>query len=103
MAAGAYKHLYRDKRWHRLRYKQLQREPLCRFCAKRGIVRAATIPDHITAHRGNEQLFFDPENLQSLCKWCHDSVKQQMEKSGIERGCDENGIPVDAAHHWRQV
>ncbi len=103
MAVSAYKHLYNTKAWYRLRYAQLTRVPMCEFCAKRRKVQPAQVVDHIKAHRGDERLFYDPANLQSLCKPCHDSVKQQMEKSGIERGCDENGIPVDAAHHWRQA
>lgn len=100
MANIAYKHLYADKRWYRLRYKQLQREQLCQFCAERHVVRPASIADHIKAHRGDEELFFDPKNLQSLCKHCHDSIKQQMEKSGVARGCDESGLPLDPNHHW---
>ncbi|WP_209570827.1 HNH endonuclease signature motif containing protein [Herbaspirillum sp. 1130] len=100
MAAAAYRHLYQGKRWYRLRYKQLQKDPLCCFCADRGVVRPAAVVDHIKAHRGNEDLFFDADNLQSLCKHCHDSIKQQMEKSGVARGCDESGMPLDPNHHW---
>lgn len=100
MASTLYKHLYNTKRWHRLRWYQLKDNPLCAFCKRLGKVTPASIADHIKAHRGDEVLFFDPKNLQSLCKSCHDGAKQQFEKSGVMRGCDLSGIPVDADHHW---
>ncbi len=102
MAAAPYKHLYNTKRWYRLRHRQLSAHPLCVMCAKLGKVTAATIADHIKAHRGNEELFFDERNLQSLCKPCHDGAKQQLEKSGVLRGCDLSGIPLDENHHWNR-
>ncbi len=103
MAASLYKHLYNTKRWYRMRHYQLRSHPLCAMCAKLARVTPATIADHIRAHRGNEELFFDPENLQSLCKPCHDGAKQQYEKSGTLRGCDTSGMPLDANHHWNKA
>lgn len=82
---------YKKASWKKLRLWQLQREPLCRFCKKKGIITPATVCDHRTPHKGNIDLFFDKGNLQSLCKFCHDGTKQKIEKSG-EFGCDENGI-----------
>lgn len=69
--------------------------PACEFCHARGEFTAAEVVDHIKEHKGSEALFFDPFNLQSLCKACHDSTKQRMEKSG--KGLmlfDENGMPT---------
>ncbi|QJQ03928.1 HNH endonuclease [Herbaspirillum rubrisubalbicans Os34] len=97
-----YKRLYGTKQWFRLRHHQLQKEPLCRFCLEQKRVSAATLVDHIEPHRGVEEKFYDPANLQSLCKPCHDSIKQQMEKSGVMRGCDESGLPLDRNHHWNR-
>ncbi|WP_312032689.1 HNH endonuclease [Sinorhizobium psoraleae] len=54
-------------------------EPLCRFCLEVEDVTAADTVDHITPHRGQLDLFFDPSNLQSLCKSCHDTHKRRME------------------------
>lgn len=98
--ARPWKHLYNTKRWHRLRWYQLQGEPLCRFCAALGHVTEATVVDHKKPHKGDEELFFDPDNLQSLCKTCHDSTKQRQEKSGYLAGCDADGWPLDPASHW---
>ncbi|WP_455275120.1 HNH endonuclease [Ralstonia thomasii] len=103
MATTEVKRLYGTKRWFRLRHRQLSLHPLCALCEKLGKVTPATIADHVTRHRGDETLFFDANNLQSLCKRCHDGAKQQLEKSGTLRGCDVDGIPLDAGHHWRAV
>lgn len=89
--------------WKRLRLEQLRREPFCAFCARSGRQVPATVCDHVTPHKGDESLFFDPENLQSCCKSCHDAIKQRIEKSGIEVGGDIYGVPFDPAHHWNQV
>lgn len=32
----------------------------------------ATVVDHIIPHRGDQKLFWDQRNWQSLCKQCHD-------------------------------
>lgn len=74
-----WQHLYDTARWDRLRELQLTLEPLCQFCKQSEFIVEADIVDHITPHKGSVELFFDPDNLQSLCKHCHDSVKQRME------------------------
>lgn len=89
-----------DARWQRRRVQQLREEPLCRLCLSLGRIMPASVADHITPHRGDPVLFDGP--LQSLCKRCHDSIKQQQEKSGTFRGCDANGLPLDPSHEWRR-
>ncbi len=79
------------KRWYRLRYHQLQKQPLCEFHLRRNQVISATVVDHIKPHKGDETLFHNPDNLQSLCKRCHDSVKQRMEKGGTVTEFDNEG------------
>jgi 5-methylcytosine-specific restriction endonuclease McrA len=60
----------------------------------------ASIVDHKRPHKGDEALFFDPNNLQSLCKPHHDGAKQAQEKRGYAIGCDASGNPIDPNHHW---
>lgn len=91
--------LHSTYRWQRRRAQQLRDEPLCRMCAALGRTTAASVADHVIAHRGDEVLFWSGA-LQSLCQRCHDSAKQQMERSGTFRGCDEHGIPLDRSHWW---
>jgi 5-methylcytosine-specific restriction protein A len=94
------KQLYKQKAWYKLRYKQLMKDPLCQMhLALQSVVRA-TIVDHIKPHRGNEDLFYDPRNLQSLCEACHNRHKQKQERSGHLVGHKADGLPVDPNHHW---
>jgi 5-methylcytosine-specific restriction endonuclease McrA len=94
-------HLYHSKQWHSLRVRQLKASPLCVMCGQLGNTVAATVVDHIKPHRGDESLFFNPANLQSLCKRCHDSAKQTLERSGVLIGCGADGTPLDPNHHWK--
>jgi 5-methylcytosine-specific restriction endonuclease McrA len=84
------------RQWRALRLMQLAREPLCRFCGLKGALTAATVVDHVTPHRGNRDLFYRLDNLQSLCKPCHDSAKQRQEKAEARGpiGCDAEGYPL---------
>jgi 5-methylcytosine-specific restriction enzyme A len=96
---GPHKHLYDTQAWRRRRARQLQAEPLCRWCKSEGRIVPASIADHIDPHRGDRVKFAGP--LQSLCASCHSSRKQQLEKSGSVAGCDVQGIPLDPNHPWR--
>lgn len=85
-----------------MRAKQLQQFPLCAFCYAQGIIKAASIVDHIKPHKQDINLFFNPDNLQSLCKHCHDSHKQRQEKSGYLTGSGLDGAPLDPLSHWHK-
>ena len=63
--------MYNTGRWKVKRRKQLDREPLCRECAKNGKISEAVEVDHIKPHKGDWALFWDDANLQSLCHKCH--------------------------------
>ncbi|SCY25922.1 HNH endonuclease signature motif containing protein [Alkaliphilus peptidifermentans] len=68
-----YKKLYKTGKWQKLRRQVLANHPLCKVCKINGRIIKATVVDHINPHKGDEKLFYDIENLQSLCKSCHDS------------------------------
>lgn len=89
---------YASAKWRAKRKAQLEAEPHCRLCAERGDVTDACIADHIQAHRGNYARFWFGR-LQSLCKPCHDGLKQSLER-GNRAGCDVSGLPVDPSHPW---
>ena len=67
-----------------LRPKQLMRQPFCCMCLEQdpSSRTRATVVDHVIPHRGNWQLFVDPNNHQSLCKHHHDqkTAKEQAER-----------------------
>ena len=67
-----YKKLYNSNHWQRLRKHVLAKQPLCVICLKEKRITPATVVDHIKPHKGDEKLFFDINNLQPLCKSCHD-------------------------------
>ena len=72
-------------RWQKIRHNHLASNPLCVECNKMNITKLATVVDHITPHKGNMTLFYDKDNLQSLCELHHN--KRQPEKmvdSGIK-------------------
>ncbi len=50
----------------------LRRDKFCAECARHGITRDAEILDHIVPFKGNDQLQWDEQNHQVLCKECHD-------------------------------
>jgi 5-methylcytosine-specific restriction protein A len=50
-----------------------------------GVVRAANVVDHIVPHKGDQALFWDKNNWQSLCKPHHDA-KTAREDGGWGRG-----------------
>lgn len=66
----------------RLRNQHITEHPFCVECEKEGHTRLAEVVDHITPHRGNRALMYDPGNLQSLCKLHHDRKTQAETRAG---------------------
>jgi len=95
---STYAFLYATKEWKQLRESWLKFNCWCVLCREIGIRRQATVVDHKIRHGGNRAIFFDRTNLQSLCKTCHDSTKQRMEKSGkVKPAIGLDGWPVQTA------
>lgn len=61
-----------DYKWQQARKIFLDTHPLCEECKKKGKYTKATVVDHVIAHRGNKELFWDRNNWMALCKPCHD-------------------------------
>ena len=78
---------YKSKRWQELREQVLVRDLYT--CQHTGVLLTgkAPAPDspivhHKVPHRGDEQLFWDINNLECVSKEYHDPEAQRMEKSG---------------------
>lgn len=71
--------LYSTSRWQAMRSTQLARSPLCTQCGD-----IATVADHIRPHRGDKALFYNSDNLQSLCWRCH-AIKTVKEDGSFGR------------------
>lgn len=81
--AQSWRAWYKTKRWQDLRWSTLLRDMFtCQRCRRVEADTSQLVADHRTAHRGDEVLFWDPLNLWTLCKRCHDSWKQRQERSG---------------------
>lgn len=77
------------------RLRRLQAEPVCKNCAAKGIVRAATVPDHIVPLTlgGSD----DDSNIRCLCADCHQA--RTAEQFGHRRTVevDPDGWPIGRA------
>lgn len=49
----------------------LTQHPLCAECTRHGRTTPAVCVDHVRPHDGDQRLFRDPRNWQSLCATCH--------------------------------
>jgi len=95
MSEGIVKSWYGTARWKRRRARQLQLEPLCAGCVKRGRVVPARVADHVEPHKGDPVRFWTGA-LQSLCTPCHSSDKQTLEKSGRKvQHFGADGYPIE--------
>lgn len=56
-----------DARWRKAREQHLRAHPLCAECKRHGRITPARVVDHIVPHRGDQVLFWDESNWQSLC------------------------------------
>ena len=63
---------YHHTSWRKLRKDVLDFEPLCRKCKEKGLLVVATVVDHIDPISNGGDAW-DKENLQPLCKTCHNS------------------------------
>jgi len=69
-------------RWQKAREQWLLLHPMCVMCAELdGRVVAATVVDHKVPHRGDQALFWDRGNWQSLCAPHHDSHAKKRDNA----------------------
>lgn len=84
-AGNPLKHLYRTARWSQLRLRIFERDGFrCRWpgCGRMTGKTSELVCDHVRPHLGDERLFWDEANLQTLCKSpCHDKHKQAAEQA----------------------
>lgn len=85
--AEPWRRWYKLARWARLRLEVFKRDRFtCQWerCGRMEPVTSLLVADHKQPHRGDPRLFWDKNNLQTLCKSCHDKHKQSLERrSGL--------------------
>lgn len=83
-ASTDYRRLIGSKRWRRLRAWKLRAQPLCEDCLAQDRAVAATEVHHVrpleqAASRAEmDRLAFDPDNLRSLCRECHEAAHRRL-------------------------
>jgi 5-methylcytosine-specific restriction endonuclease McrA len=80
--------LYRTARWAKLRWETLTRDLFtCQMCGLGPQADTSKlVADHRRPHRGDLALFWDPENLETLCASpCHSKHKQKLEQAAEMR------------------
>ena len=65
--------------WDKAKKAFLQRHRRCVVCGAQ-----ATVVDHRIPHRGDQTLFWDRNNWQSLCQHHHNSAKQREERRAMK-------------------
>lgn len=89
--------LYKTARWQRLRWSTLVRDDFtCQMCGRVGAA-PELVADHRKPHRGDEGLFWNADNLWTLCaNPCHNRHKQSEEKGGKPKpAISLDGWPVE--------
>lgn len=84
--AAPWRAWYKLARWRKLRWAVLVRDLFtCQTCRRLEGDTSLLVADHIRPHRGDERLFWDEANLQTLCKGCHDKAKQAEEQATLHQ------------------
>ncbi len=99
--AVEYRRLYKTAAWKAIRPVILARDLYtCQRCntpLTPGRSRPTdAVVNHKQPHRGDWTLFTDPDNLEAVCKQCHDSAIQSMERGNVQQ-IGPDGWPVDSA------
>lgn len=94
---------YKRKAWQVLRQQTMARDGNCCQWPGCGVLLTngkkqpnSAVCDHRIPHREDYALFHDPDNLWMLCKSCHDTHKQSLERRGArvpERRGEGQSLP----------
>jgi 5-methylcytosine-specific restriction protein A len=83
-------------RWRRFSLQYRRAHPLCLGCLAVGDTTATYCTDHVVPHKGDLVLMWHTNNLQPLCKWHHDVIKQQLEQMHLRGEIKSNDLAIDS-------
>ena len=72
--------IYRSKQWKKIRLAKLMQNPLCEICLQNNIITSAVDVHHIQSFVNifdplrRKEIAYNFDNLQSLCKVCHQKI-----------------------------
>ena len=102
MHHSEYQHLYNNKGWRKESKRFLYAHPFCKYCGKQ-----ADVVNHKIPHKGDIVLFWSKDNWESVCKQCHDSTVQRLERGQIpgkdmviDNRSNADGLPTSSTHPW---
>lgn len=72
--------LYKTAKWTNHREKFLELNPKCFCCGAK-----STVSDHLKAHKGKEELFFQVDNIIPLCKKDHDTITALFDRHPVQK------------------
>ena len=83
-------------RWQQLRWQCLVRDMFqCQMCNRIEHDTSKLHGDHIKPAKTHPELFWEPDNIQTLCERCHTSDKQKQERGRkVPWGVDADGWPI---------
>ena len=81
---------YRTARWQKLRQDVFTRDGLvCQrtgvLCLGRHPASDSPVANHKRPHRGDPVLFWDPANIETVCKEAHDCLIQREEQVSLQQ------------------
>ena len=91
-----YRRFISSSRWQRLRAYHLKHHPLCHAAKHKGVTVASEV-HHVLPCGDDPALQTDPLNLESLCRECHQPLKDD-DRRGYSREIDSDGYFVDERH-----
>jgi hypothetical protein len=84
-----------------VRRRKLAGVPYCEACNAIGRLVPATVVDHVVAVSAGGPMYLSLDQLMSVCAPYNNSKTKRVEQGGLPnviKGCDANGLPVDASH-----
>jgi 5-methylcytosine-specific restriction enzyme A len=106
--------LYKLARWcnpvYGLRMRCLVRDLFtCRACGR--VEHSSKLhAHHLIPHKGDQALFWDDQNIATLCFDCHEQVtieqerpEEHNEQRGYSEVCDPLGYPIDPRHPFNEI
>ena len=79
---GKFKHLYKTKRWQKLRDEILLRDMYCcQICGATGAAAGTLVCDHVRGHPADEtETMFWAGPFQTLCFNCHNTIRAKEDR-----------------------
>jgi len=77
---GRFSKFYQTKEWKATRNYYIELNPLCEECLRNDIITPGVDIDHIQPLATNYELRLDLNNLQTLCKRCHQQKSANEKK-----------------------